>query len=54
MVRLVSASQMSALVQIPTFSTASDVVKVVYMHVSFRCNINEFKFGMGCMRISRF
>ena len=51
--------QMCALVQIHpgpifvhVFFTASDAGKVVYIHVSCRCNISEFKFGMGYVRIS--
>ena len=54
--------QMCALVRIPPgayffptfFFTASDAGKVDYIDVSCRCNISEFKFGLGCVRISLF
>ena len=40
---------------VPNVCTGSnptrDAGKVVYIHVSCCCNISEFKFSMGCVRI---
>ena len=45
--------QMHAPVQIPPGSNFFlGLGLVVYIHVGFRFNISEFKFGMGCVPIS--